>query len=85
MNLGIIQAVALLLLFPMVTQADLPNGECSAAGMTCELDYVLGIVNNVASEEDCQQICRDNSTGCTIFSYYGQAGVPFQVGISSVL
>ena len=62
----------------MVARADLPNGECTASGFTCELDYVLGIVNNVASEGECQQICQDNSTGCTIFSYYGQAGVPFQ-------
>ena len=69
---------ALLIYFPMVARAELPNGECTAPGFTCELDYVTGIVNNVASEEECRQMCEENSIDCTIYSFYGEAGVPFQ-------
>ena len=67
---------ALLILLPLFTFAVLPNGECSATGSTCELenDNVIGIINNVESEEECQLECKDISTGCRVFSYYGPAG-----------
>ena len=76
----LIQVAALLILLPLFTFADLPNGECSASGSTCELenDNVIDIIYNVASEEECRQECKDISTGCSVFSYYGPAGVPYR-------
>ena len=73
------QVMALLILFS-VALAELPNGECTASGFTCGLDNsnVIGILFDVASEEECQRECEDISTGCTVFSYYGPAGVPYR-------
>jgi len=73
------QVIGLLLVFP-VAFAVLPNGECSAPGLTCELENnnVVGIQFDVASEEECKKDCEDISTGCTAFSYFGPAGSPYR-------
>ena len=73
------QVLALLMLL-QVTLAELPNGNCSATGSTCELDNdnVIGILFDVESEEECRLECEDESTGCTVFTYYGPAGVPYR-------
>ena len=59
----------------------LPNGECSADNMTCKLEdnNVIGIINGVASVEECSHQCsNDNSTFCEVFTYFGPSGVPFR-------
>ena len=62
----ILQVAAALILFPHVTFGVLPNGECSAEEMVCELDNsnVIGIINGVANAEECNQQCLDNSGFC---------------------
>ena len=73
------QVLALLLLLP-VSLAELPNGECDVTGSTCELenDNVIGIIFDIASEEECQKECEDDSTDCRVYAYYGPDGVPYR-------
>ena len=74
------QVIALTVLFPLVTHAVLPNGECSTPGYVCELenDNVIGIIGDAASQNECRQDCEDDSTGCQVYSYFGPAGVPYR-------
>ena len=74
----ILHVVVAPMLLLTATEAVLPNGECFVEDMTCELDNAIGIINGVASAEDCKQQCEDNSTDCRVYSYYGQAGAPFR-------
>ena len=71
-------AVTLLLFLP-ATGAVLPNGQCSVEGMTCEFqdENLIGIIDGVMSAEECKQECKNNSTECRVYSYYGLAGAPF--------
>ena len=68
-----------LMLFPSFTVALLPNGQCSVQDMACQLgsDNVVGIINGIASVEDCKLECEDDSNGCKVYSYYGPNGSPF--------
>ena len=70
---------ALLLLFPSVTLALLPNGQCSVRDMACQLesDNVIGIINGVTSAEECKMECEDESNNCKVYSHYGPDGSPF--------
>ena len=76
----ILQVAAALILFPHVTFGVLPNGECSAEEMVCELDNsnVIGIINDVASAEECKRDCEEHSAGCRVYSYFGSNGTPFR-------
>ena len=80
MNSKITCQVLALLMLLQVTLAALPDGNCSTTGSTCELenDNVIGIINGVASEEECRINCEDESTGCAIFSYFGPTGMPYR-------
>ena len=75
----ILQVAAALVLFQHVTDAFLPNGECSATDMVCRLDNdnVIGIITDTASAEECEQNCKDSTAGCKVYSYFGKTGVPF--------
>ena len=70
---------ALLMLFPSVTLALLPNGQCSVRDMACQLesDNVIGIINGVTSAEECKMECEDDSNNCKVYSHYGPDGYPF--------
>ena len=71
--------VAVILLFLSATEAVLPNGACYVNNMTCEIDdNFIGIVNNIMSAEQCKQECKNNSTDCNVYSYYGPTGAPFR-------
>ena len=83
MDLGVILnvAAASFILFSSVsvTDAALPNGECSVEELTCQLENnnVIGIISGILTAEECKQECQDNSNDCKIYSYYGQGGIPF--------
>ena len=83
MDLGVILKVAAVsfILFSSVsvTDAALPNGECSVEELTCQLENnnVIGIIGGILTAEECKQECQDNSNDCKIYSYYGQGGIPF--------
>ena len=77
MNSSIILFMATFVSLSSVALSVLPNGECSADNMTCKLEdnNVIGIINGVASAEECSQQCLDN---CKVFTYFGPSGVPFR-------
>merc|ERR1712117_456460 len=56
----------------------LPNGECYVNDATCVIDNLIGIVDNIISAEQCKQECKNNSTDCNVYSYYGPTGAPFR-------
>ena len=78
-SLSISLRVAAALLFLSASDAVLPNGQCSAEGMTCKFqdENLIGIIYGVTSSEECRMECENNSTECRVYSYYGSAGVPF--------
>ena len=80
MNSSIVLFVATFVALSSVAMAVLPNGECSATNMSCELESnnVIGIINGVADAEECNQQCLDNSGFCEVYTYYGSSGVPFR-------
>ena len=73
------KVIAALLLLPSFSTASLPNGECSVLNMTCQLDNdnVVGIINGVTNQQECMDLCHDNSTDCIVYSYYSSDGYPF--------
>ena len=73
-----LRVVVSLLLLSTAT-AELPNGECFVYDSSCVIsDNFIGIVDNIVSAQDCKRECENNSTGCTVYSYYGANGVPFR-------
>ena len=76
-----------LLLFSPVAFAVLPNGECSASGLTCGLENnnVVGIIFDVSSKDECQKDCEDISTGCRTFSYFGPGTNCIKIGLPGKL
>ena len=80
MNPSIVLCVATFASLSSVAMAVLPNGECLATNMSCELEdnNVIGIINGVADAEECNQKCLENSGFCEVFTYYGPSGVPFR-------
>ena len=59
-NLGVF-AASILLLFPALAQAQLPNGACSYEDVTCAIteDNLVGLVEGVSSAEECRLICEE--------------------------
>ena len=80
MSTTVILSVATFVLLSSVVEAELPNGECDVYNMSCELegDNLIGIINGVASTEECKQQCLDDAGLCEVYTYYGPAGVPFR-------
>ena len=79
MNPSIVLSVATFVLLHGAAESVLPNGQCSASNMSCELESnnVIGIINGVANAEECNQQCLDAGF-CEVFTYYGPSGVPFR-------
>ena len=79
MNPSIVLSVATFVLLHDAAESVLPNGQCSATNMSCELESnnVIGIINGVANAEECNQQCLDAGF-CEVFTYYGPSGVPFR-------
>ena len=75
----VLHVAAALMLFPTITVAALPNGQCFVEEMTCQIDdtNLIGFINGVMTSDDCKQECEDSSSDCKIYSYYGQEGIPF--------
>ena len=78
MNPSIVLFLATFSLLQNAAEAVLPNGQCLATNMSCELESnnVIGIINGVANAEECSQECLDNR--CKVFTYFGPSGVPFR-------
>ena len=70
---------ASILLFPVLTQAQLPNGACSYEDVTCAIteDNLVGLVEGVSSAGECRLICEESSDSCEFYSYFGPTSFPF--------
>ena len=70
---------AILILCPIATLGQLPNGACSSQDAACEIrhDNLVGAVGDVSDPDDCRSACQDNSTSCKYFTYFGPQSFPF--------
>ena len=74
-KLLLVSATMALISNPIETFAQLPNGQCSAEDLVCELrdDNLLGIINGVASLTE----CLETQNEADFVTYFGSSGFPF--------
>ena len=77
--LNLLLASILFLLALPETRAQFPNGACTIEGSTCEItdDNLVGIASDVSNVAECRQLCENNTTSCSYFTYYGPSSFPF--------